>query len=175
MPVEVPLWLACLLRKQRMCSVVAPAWLRSAALTEKRDEEVAHEDAFSAMPAYYEEVAALLLDAAPDDLEADASESALGLREAVADIAAQRAAKIRAGTLAFAKQSFHDQITFSVKMNNVAALEVTAIRDQLLASLDAFYAARPLDVSTARAKRKANTPAAAAAETSVRTLKRFEE
>ena len=49
-PTDVPLWLACLLRKRRMCTVEPPAWLKADALAAAGDAEAADAEAFSALP-----------------------------------------------------------------------------------------------------------------------------
>mgnify|MGYP004177604917 CR=1 FL=1 len=68
---------------------------------------------------------------------------------------------------AFARQACADETTFSVKMNDASALEVSAVRGQLLKALDAFYAARPKGTSL---KRRA---VPTGGEAPKRTLKRF--
>lgn len=174
--VEVPLWLACLLRKRRMCTVVPPDWLHADKLAEKRDAEAGDEEAFSAMPFRYREVAALLLESADEELVAGCGcASALSIREALEDIAAQRAAKVRAGMLAVATQSEHDATTYSVKMNGVGSMEIAAMRPQLAASLGAFYDARPPAAAPAAKRKQTAAPANNAAPAEKRTLKRFKE
>ena len=182
--VEVPLWLAVLLRKRRMCSVVPPDWLQGDALEAARAGEAGDAEAFGDVPFHYQEVAALLLGAAAEDLEAKCGvPSALSLREAVEDIAEQRAAKIREGLLAVAQQATHDETTYSVKMNRVSAMEIASMRPQLLLSLGEFYDARQPRAAAAgpgRDKRKASdaprkNSAANAGEPAKRTLKRFKE
>ena len=167
-PCEVPLWLACLLRKRKMCTVEAPAWLRTEALERTRDAETEDRDAFQALPAHYVEVAALLLECAGDDLAAACGAATVSkLRECLADVEAARVAKVREGMLAVARQACADETTFSVKMNGASAMEMTAVRGQLLAALDSFYATRPR--GGGGAKRRAAAGGAAPA----RTLKRF--
>ena len=167
-PCEVPLWLACLLRKRKMCTVEAPPWLRTEALEQTRDAETKDRDAFQALPAHYVEVAALLLECAGDDLAAACGAATVSkLRECLADVEAARVAKVREGMLAVARQACADETTFSVKMNGASAMEVTAVRGQLLAALDSFYATRPR--GGGGAKRRAAAGGAAPA----RTLKRF--
>ena len=167
-PCEVPLWLACLLRKRKMCTVEAPAWLRTEALERTRDAETEDRDAFQALPAHYVEVAALLLECAGDDLAAACGAATVSkLRECLADVEAARVAKVREGMLAVARQACADETTFSVKMNGASAMEITTVRGQLLAALDAFYATRPR--GGGGAKRRAAAGGAAPA----RTLKRF--
>lgn len=167
-PCEVPLWLACLLRKRKMCTVEPPAWLLQEALEKTRDAETEDRDAFQALPAHYVEVAALLLECAGDDLAAACGASTVSkLRECLADVEGARLAKVREGMLAVARQACADETTFSVKMNDASALEVSAVREQLLKALDAFYAARPKGASS---KRRA---VPTGGEAPKRTLKRF--
>lgn len=167
-PCEVPLWLACLLRKRKMCTVEPPAWLLQEALEKTRDAETEDRDAFQALPAHYVEVAALLLECAGDDLAAACGASTVSkLRECLADVEGARLAKVREGMLAVARQACADETTFSVKMNDASALEVSAVRGQLLKALDAFYAARPKGTSL---KRRA---VPTGGEAPKRTLKRF--
>ena len=134
-PCEVPLWLACLLRKRKMCTVEAPPWLRTEALEQTRDAETKDRDAFQALPAHYVEVAALLLECAGDDLAAACGAATVSkLRECLADVEAARVAKVREGMLAVARQACADETTFSVKMNGASAMEITTVRGQLLAA-----------------------------------------
>ena len=49
--VEVPLWLAVLLRKRRMCSVVPPDWLQGDALEAARDGDAGRGDGAAAQHA----------------------------------------------------------------------------------------------------------------------------
>ena len=69
--------------------------------------------------------------------------------------------------VALRTQACADETTFSVKMNGASAMEITTVRGQLLAALDAFYATRPR--GGGGAKRRAAAGGAAPA----RTLKRF--
>ena len=152
-PCEVPLWLACLLRKRKMCTVEAPPWLRTEALEQTRDAETKDRDAFQALPAHYVEVAALLLECAGDDLAAACGAATVSkLRECLADVEAARVAKVREGMLAVARQACADETTFSVKMNGASAMEITTVRGRPR-RLDAFYATRPPAAAAARAPR----------------------
>ena len=142
--VEVPLWLACVLRRRAMCAVLPPEWLHVDALRARRADEAENVDAFSPMPYHYMEISALLLEAAPADLEAQSGvASVVPVREAIEDIYSARVGKIREGMLSVARQAHNDETTFSVKMNNVGAIEVAGLRKQLVASLERFYALKP--------------------------------
>lgn len=74
MPVKVPLWLAVALKRRMKCSIRPPIWLTKGArdqvifennlaesLQAKKEEEKAHED-FIEMPAYFQEIANILLE-----------------------------------------------------------------------------------------------------------------
>jgi len=171
----VPLWLAYILRKRKMCTVVPPDWLNVDVISEKGKEEANNIDTFSTMPRHYQEVSALLIEIAGDELMEDESAASVSrLRELIEDFSRQRSSKIRQGMLAVSQQSFHDETTYSIKMNQVSAMEVSSIRQQLLLSLEAFYDARPRATrTTSRDKRKPHR-APFKTQPAKRTLKRFQ-
>ncbi|KAJ1448888.1 hypothetical protein M885DRAFT_623005 [Pelagophyceae sp. CCMP2097] len=136
--VQVPLWLALLLRKRQHCTIVIPAWLSLARLQATLEEETASQDSFSgALPFHYAELAALLFDGAVADV-ADAEEA----RSTLEDVQSARFAKIRAGMRSVATQARNDETTNSIKMNSIGAIEIAQIQPLLLDALDKFYALR---------------------------------
>lgn len=173
-PVDVPLWLVCILRKRRMCTVVRPKWLHADALSEKSDDEANNSDVFSTMPNHYHEVAALLIEAGGEDLvEQESAKSIFDLHESIEDISRHRLKKLRQGMLAVARQSFHDETTYSIKMSNVSGMEVSSIRQQLLLSLNTFYHARARSTLFAAHDKRRKRNAQSETEVAKRTLKRF--
>ncbi|KAJ1972617.1 DNA replication protein psf2 [Dimargaris xerosporica] len=66
--IEVPLWLARLLKKKRRGHIQPPAWLSCAYLERKYEEEQRQPDRFSALPSRYMEIANVLLECAEDDI-----------------------------------------------------------------------------------------------------------
>lgn len=173
-PVDVPLWLACILRKRKMCAVVPPDWLHATVLSNKVEEESSSKDAFSIMPSHYQEAAALLVEVAGDDLiEEQSVTNVSSLCELIEDLSRHRLSKIRKGMLAVSQQSLRDETTYSIKINQVAAMEVSSIRDQLLLSLGTFYDARPHATRAATRDKRKSPPGPQKAKPAKRTLSRF--
>lgn len=174
LPVDVPLWLAYVLRKRKMCAIVPPDWLNVDDISTKSHEEGNNTDTFSTMPSHYQEVTALLIEVAGDDLMEDEGTMSISkLRESIEDFSRHRSSKIRQGMLAVSQQSFHDETTYSIKMNQVSAMEVASIRQQLLLSLEAFYDARPRAAQITSRDKRGPHRAPFKTKPAKRTLKRF--
>ncbi|KAJ6262401.1 DNA replication complex GINS protein PSF2 [Drechslerella dactyloides] len=138
---EVPLWLAVFLRKQKRCNIVPPDWLTVDNLDRLVKEESVSA-AFSQMPWRWMEVAEILLDACPDDLNGPA-DIALHIRT----LRELRQAKIRAGLA--------DQINSSyIKINNLGLMEVCEIRPWVGKVVDGLRKIEGETGSAAARKRK---------------------
>lgn len=91
-PVSVPLWLAIMLRQGQHCTLRPPTWLNVDTLEALMREEAAVEDAFSALPYHWQEIATLILDVAAEDV--DKSEK---VRLLIQRLKERRSVKIQAG------------------------------------------------------------------------------
>ncbi|ORE04404.1 DNA replication complex GINS protein PSF2 [Rhizopus microsporus var. microsporus] len=65
--VEVPLWIALILKAEHKCNIICPDWLTVDHL-KKRQEEEEKEEEFSRLPFHYMEISQLLIETAPDDV-----------------------------------------------------------------------------------------------------------
>lgn len=133
MNVSVPLWLALALKKMAKCRILQPAWLSVQFLSAKLSKEK-EGDAFEQMPYHYMELASLVFQHAPDDME-----DLVKIRTLMEDIQNVRQDKIRNGLQRIASDVQSGGTASAVKMNNVGALEINSVRDFMVESLDKFY------------------------------------
>ncbi|KAJ1986505.1 DNA replication protein psf2 [Dimargaris cristalligena] len=114
--IEVPLWLARLLKKKRRCHIQPPAWLDVTYLQRKYDEEQRQPDRFSGLPFAYMEIAHVLLEcAAADDIP-----QAHTVQRLLQDLREIRQSKARAGLAAVNP--------IYLQMDNLSAVEINEIR-----------------------------------------------
>ncbi|KAK8790907.1 hypothetical protein WA158_005538 [Blastocystis sp. Blastoise] len=66
--IEVPLWLAIVLKKKKKCDIIMPEWLTLNKLKEILAEEKEN-DFYTDLPFHYREIASLLFEVCKDDLE----------------------------------------------------------------------------------------------------------
>ncbi|KAK9350991.1 hypothetical protein V1505DRAFT_360453 [Lipomyces doorenjongii] len=115
--IEVPIWVAVLLKKQSRCNIVPPNWLSEENLKITYDAEAANMTRFSAnLPWEWVEVGELILGSAPDDL----SSPPHVIRNLLRDIREVRQAKARAGL-----KNLNDSY---LQLDNVGAMELNEIR-----------------------------------------------
>ncbi|KAK9348759.1 hypothetical protein V1522DRAFT_398056 [Lipomyces starkeyi] len=115
--IEVPIWVAVLLKKQSRCNIVPPDWLSEDNLKITYDAEAANMTRFSAnLPWEWVEVGELILGSAPDDL----SSPPHVIRNLLRDIREVRQAKARAGL-----KNLNDSY---LQLDNVGAMELNEIR-----------------------------------------------
>ncbi|KAK9333048.1 hypothetical protein V1520DRAFT_287540 [Lipomyces starkeyi] len=115
--IEVPIWVAVLLKKQSRCNIVPPDWLSEENLKVTYDAEAANMTRFSAnLPWEWVEVGELILGSAPDDL----SSPPHVIRNLLRDIREVRQAKARAGL-----KNLNDSY---LQLDNVGAMELNEIR-----------------------------------------------
>ncbi|KAK9377359.1 uncharacterized protein V1513DRAFT_408505 [Lipomyces chichibuensis] len=115
--IEVPIWVAVLLKKQSRCNIVPPDWLSEENLKITYDAEAANMTRFSAnLPWEWVEVGELILGSAPDDL----SSPPHVIRNLLRDIREVRQAKARAGL-----KNLNDSY---LQLDNVGAMELNEIR-----------------------------------------------
>ncbi|ESK95068.1 dna replication complex gins protein psf2 [Moniliophthora roreri MCA 2997] len=111
---QVPLWMAVNLKLKKKCHIVAPSWLNVESLTNRLAEETQNA-AFSKMPFRFAEIAKILLDVAPDDLE-----NTDQIRSLLKDLREARQAKSRDGLAVLDRGE--------TSMPNLCAMEINEIR-----------------------------------------------
>ncbi|KAK9469350.1 hypothetical protein V1512DRAFT_244786 [Lipomyces arxii] len=115
--VDVPLWVAVVLKKQSRCNIVTPDWLSEDNLKVAYEAEVADMTMFSdKLPWEWLEFSELVLNYAADDL----SSPAHVIRNLVRDIREVRQAKARAG--------LKNLNEYYMRLDNIGALELNEIR-----------------------------------------------
>jgi GINS complex subunit 2 len=132
--VQVPLWLALTLKKQKKCRLVLPEWLNGESLAEVLKEERAQEGTFQELPFHYVEIATLLLKTAGDEFSMPDR-----IRSLVEDIENVRMEKIRRGLQGMSDTVLRGRSVMSTKMNHVGAMEITTVRDFLTQAMNMFY------------------------------------
>ncbi|CDH58526.1 dna replication complex gins protein psf2 [Lichtheimia corymbifera JMRC:FSU:9682] len=110
----VPVWLALLMKRNNLCTVVPPEWLTVENLTSKLEDEQT-EPEFSQLPFRYMELSHMLLEVASTDIP-----NAEQVRRLLKDLRETRQAKTRLGI-----QSLDDE---SLMMNNMSLMEINEIR-----------------------------------------------
>ena len=128
-PVAVPLWMAVLLKQRKRCRLVPPDWLHPDALEQTVQSERSMPKQFEAAPEHYFEVASVLLQAAPDDLQQP--ERLRGLLE---DLWALRSTKVRETASSVAVSGT------VLKATNMARMEINVWRQSLTLAMDHFHA-----------------------------------
>lgn len=115
--VEVPLWVAIILKKQSRCNIIAPTWLSEDSLKAAYEAEASNMTRFSnKLPWEWIEVGELVLTSAPDDLACPPHI----IRNLLRDIREIRQAKVRAGLKSL-------DPTY-MQIDNVGAMELNEIR-----------------------------------------------
>lgn len=129
MPIEVPLWLAVLLKQRSKCKMHCPDWLDTENLSEFKEAEQ-NNDVFTKPPVpHYKEVASLLLKCAPEDIP-----KADEIRTLVKDIWDIRTAKLRKSIdQMVTEQEPHAQI------DNLTLMEMNFVRTILLPTLNEIH------------------------------------
>ncbi|RPD66964.1 Psf2-domain-containing protein [Lentinus tigrinus ALCF2SS1-7] len=111
---KVPLWMASNLKLKKKCHIIPPTWLNVEFLQDRLTQETTL-PSFSEMPFRFAEVAKILLDVAPDDLQNPEK-----IRTLLKDIREARQAKSREG---LSKLDPNELI-----LQNLAAMEINEIR-----------------------------------------------
>jgi len=128
-PVSIPLWLAVVLKKRRMCKIQIPHWMDADYLRSKYDDESKDERLVEEIPFHYMEIATLLLSVAPDDVT-----NVVQVRALLEDIWNRRAAKVRDGLLSI------DNTMAGVQLNHLSAMEINKIRPFIVQAMSQFFA-----------------------------------
>lgn len=124
--IEVPLWLAQVLKKRQKCQIIPPEWLNVEFLNEKKEEE-RRSEGFTSLPSdHFQELAAILFECASDNIV-----DAENVRSLLADIYDLRYAKVRNGL---------KQATDSAAMvvDNLTMIEISAVRPIFIQSMNTF-------------------------------------
>lgn len=128
LPVDVPLWLAITLKRNKKCKVQPPAWMNVETLQEKLREERASE-LWQEVPPHFLEMGRQLLQYAADDIP-----NATAIRQLLQDLYERRLAKIT--------YNLHklEPDAFLMKMDNLTRLEMNNIRSILNDTMGYFLA-----------------------------------
>ncbi|KAG7097201.1 hypothetical protein E1B28_004572 [Marasmius oreades] len=111
---SVPLWMAVNLKLKKKCHIIAPPWLNVEFLQNRLNEETGNK-VFSKMPFRFAEIAKILLDVAPDDLESPDK-----IRSLLKDLREARQAKCRDGLAVLDRGE--------TSLSNLCAMEINEIR-----------------------------------------------
>jgi len=125
--VKVPLWLAVQLKKSKKCQIKPPQWMEIDDLTDRLKQEQTDKE-FNQMPYHYQQIAAVLLQCASDDITNPEK-----VRTLLADITDVRNSKIKAGLT-----NIQQDVSY-VRLTNITAMELNQIRDFSLQSLNHFH------------------------------------
>lgn len=117
--VQVPLWLATLLRRQQRCTVLVPGWLSLDTLRGWISDERRRTDALVALPWHWYALGTTLL----REARADFAESPLELGGLLAELHDLRAAKTRAGLRSLDGEYLN--------LTGLASLEIAALKPLL--------------------------------------------
>uniref|UniRef100_A0A060SYP3 DNA replication complex GINS protein PSF2 n=1 Tax=Blastobotrys adeninivorans TaxID=409370 RepID=A0A060SYP3_BLAAD len=121
--INLPLWMALVLKKQSRVNIVPPDWLEEESL-QKSYEIEKREQAFAPMPWHWLEISQALLNGAADDFQS----SPATIRALLRDIREARQAKIRNG-LEQLNESF-------MRMDNLGVMEVNEVRPLITKVMD---------------------------------------
>ena len=134
--VEVPLWLAVMLKRQKQCKIICPVWMLKENLQDiKSKEKEGPIGQLEKMPTHFIEIASILLSNCGDDIE-DENE----IRLLIEDIEDLRQQKLKVGLKKMAFQQVEDdQPIHFWKSINASHIEINAIKPLLLSTLNEFY------------------------------------
>lgn len=114
--IQVPIWLALILKAQKKCNIVPPGWLTLKKLQELYQFEITTLESFSELPTNWLEISKIFFENAPDDL-ADESHK---LKSLVQDLKEIRLIKIKKG-LTLVNESH-------LQLDNLSLMEINEIR-----------------------------------------------
>lgn len=118
--IEVPLWVALILRAQDKCNIVPPSWLSVSYLREKYEEEKRYTELFSDLPWNWLEISNILLTRAADDL----SDSHSQIRSLIQDLREMRQLKARRG--------LRELNESNIQLNGLSSMEINELRPFVL-------------------------------------------
>lgn len=118
--VDIPLWIALILKSRNKCHIIPPDWLKVSYLKGKYDEEVKIPTKFSNLPMNWLEISKILLAKASDDLE-DPSHQ---LRSIIQDLREIRLVKSRKGLKELNESN--------MQLNGLSLMEINEMRPFVL-------------------------------------------
>eukprot|EP01080_Neovahlkampfia_damariscottae_P011968 gene11968-5369_t len=129
-PLKVPIWIACTLRKKGICKLLQPEWLTIDHLQEilTQEKEEKNQQDFLSLPFYFLEMALILLKVA--NTNGSDFEKSENLKVLLEDIISIREQKILNGINSL------DRPTAALDMTNVTASEINKYREGLTSALD---------------------------------------
>lgn len=137
LPCKLPLWLAITLRKRGSCIIQAPEWMSAPSL----EEFVANERSsrvLGQLPYFYMEVGHMLINNAKEDIP-----NAEKISSLLQDLENIRMDRLRLGITMTADTVNKDESVVSTALNNVASMEIMAIRSFFIQSMNAFLWLKP--------------------------------
>lgn len=114
--IQVPIWLALILKAQRKCNIVPPEWLNLKKLQELYQFEVTTLECFSELPHNWLELSKIFFENAPDDL----SDEVHKLKSLIQDLKEIRMIKVKKG-LTLLNESH-------LQLDNLSLMEINEIR-----------------------------------------------
>lgn len=117
-PIEIPLWMAMILKKQRFCRMVTPGWLSVARLKEFLNFERKNPYKFAALPWSWMVISKIFINQFPEDLVNEDKISEL--RSILQDIREIRIAKVQRG-MEILNESH-------LQLDNLSLLEINEFR-----------------------------------------------
>ncbi|KAI7841936.1 hypothetical protein COHA_004463 [Chlorella ohadii] len=140
---HVPLWLAHTLWKRKRCTIKPPAWMNVEHLDAVLGLERQDASAFQPLPFHYIEVAHFLFTSGTDgNLPQEVFGDELArVKDLVELVQKARMAKILQGLATLGG-------AITVKLNNLAAMEINAVRPFFLGSLDMFFQLQRIEESS---------------------------
>lgn len=130
--VQVPIWLAVILKAQNKCRMVPPHWLALHSLQEFYTYEVENLTGFSELPVNWLELSKIFFENAPDDLH----DPVYKLKSQIQDLQEVRLIKVKKG-LSLINESH-------LQFDNLSLLEINEIRPfvvQVMSKLQKLHAA----------------------------------
>ncbi|XBW37609.1 hypothetical protein QEN19_003190 [Hanseniaspora menglaensis] len=124
-PIEIPLWVAMILKKQRFCRLVTPSWLSVARLKEYLIFEKKTPYKFSALPWSWMVISKMFINQFADDLPKE--DSVTELRSILQDIREIRMAKVQRG-MEILNESH-------LQLDNLSLLEINEFRPFILTTM----------------------------------------
>lgn len=118
--VNVPLWIALILKSQDKCNIVPPDWLSIDYLKEKFEEEKRFADLFSSLPWNWLELSNIIIMRASDDL----NDSHNQLRTTIQDLREVRQLKARRG--------LRELNESNIQLNGLSLMEINELRPFVL-------------------------------------------
>lgn len=125
-PIEIPIWMAMILKKQRFCRVVPPAWFAEKKLNEFLIFEKKNPYKFANLPWNWMVVSKLFLSKFQDDLEGDCDIDVI--RGLLQDIREIRMAKVQKG-IEILNESH-------LQLDNLSLLEINEYRPFIITTMN---------------------------------------